>query len=780
MNKFEKAFGSKVLQWRIPIIIFSLVFVVLAASGSSLLTFTTNYRVYFSEDNPQLKAFDALENTYSKNDNVMLVIAPKSGNIFTNDGLSLIEELTQEAWQTPYSTRVDSISNFQHTEAVEDDLIVRDLVQNAANLSPSDINHIREVALAEPLLVNRLVSEKGHVSAINITVQLPGLEEAAETPEVVTYIRKLVAQTLSKHPDNEIYVTGIVMMNNAFAESSKSDMQSLIPISLALMLAILALMVGGFYGTLSTLLVIALSIISALGIGARLGLPLTPASVTAPTIILTVAIANCVHILSTFLLQLQLGESKKQALAESLRINLQPVFLACFTTALGFLALNASEVPPFRDLGNFVAIGVLIAFVLSVTFLPALMSLLPARTPHSDRQRSRYMVRLGEFVIRFRRRLMWGITALMVLLILAIPRNELNDVFVHYFDTSISFRSDSDFTTNNLTGIYAIDYSIESGEPGGISNPEFQREIAAFEAWYKQQPEVLHINSYTDIMTRLNKNMHGDQPQWYRLPENRELAAQYLLLYEMSLPYGLDLNNQINLDKSATRFIVSLKTLSTNEILDLEQRVQSWLAANTHHIQNAKGTGTVMMFAHIGKRNIISMLFGTSIVLVLISVFLMLAFRSVKIGLISLAPNLLPAAAGFGLWGLFYGEVGLSLSVVISMTLGIVVDDTVHFLSKYLRARREQGMSSEDAVRYAFKSVGHALLTTTIILVCGFLVLAISSFRLNSDMGLLTAIVISIALAVDFLLLPPVLMKFEEKKHAQMDSSRAMSDRLSG
>ena len=188
------------------------------------------------------------------------------------------------------------------------------------------------------------------------------------------------------------------------------------------------------------------------------------------------------------------------------------------------------------------------------------------------------------------------------------------------------------------------------------------------------------------------------------------------------------------------------------------------------------GTGTTLMFAHIGKRNIISMLLGTSIALVLISIVLIIALRSVKIGLISLIPNLVPAAMGFGLWGLLVGEVGLGLSVVMSMTLGIVVDDTVHFLSKYLRARREENMTSEDAVRYAFKTVGRALFTTTIVLVAGFLVLAMSSFQLNAGMGLLTAIVISFALAVDFLLLPAILMKFEEKKHAQVLSSDATAD----
>jgi predicted RND superfamily exporter protein len=312
--------------------------------------------------------------------------------------------------------------------------------------------------------------------------------------------------------------------------------------------------------------------------------------------------------------------------------------------------------------------------------------------------------------------------------------------------------------------MYIIDYSVESGKSGGISEPGYLHDLEKFSRWYRQQPEAIHVNTLTDIMKRLNKNMHGDNPDWYKLPEQRDLAAQYLLLYEMSLPYGLDLNNQINVDKSSTRMVVTTKTLSTNELLNLEQRAQEWLKKNAPNIVQADGSGTTMMFAHIGKRNIVSMLSGTTIALIMISGILIIAFRSVKMGLISMVPNLVPAAMGFGLWGLLVGEVGLALSVVSGMTLGIVVDDTVHFMSKYLRARRENNMLSHEAVRQAFKTVGRALLITSVVLIVGFLVLSMSSFKLNSGMGLLTAIIIFLALLADFLFLPSLLMKFEEAK----------------
>jgi predicted RND superfamily exporter protein len=285
--------------------------------------------------------------------------------------------------------------------------------------------------------------------------------------------------------------------------------------------------------------------------------------------------------------------------------------------------------------------------------------------------------------------------------------------------------------------------------------------VDRFADWYRQQPNVLHVNSLTDIMRRLNKNMHGDDPAWYRLPGERDLAAQYLLLYEMSLPYGLDLNNQVDISKSATRMTVSLESISSTEMLGMEKRAQQWLAENAPHMQS-DGASPSVMFAYIGQRNIHSMLTGTSIALVLISLILVFALRSLKLGLVSLIPNLAPAAMGFGIWGLLSGQVGLGLSVVMGMTLGIVVDDTVHFLSKYLRARREQGLDSQAAVRYAFHTVGIALVVTSLVLIAGFMVLAQSAFKLNADMGFLTAMIIGLALLADFIFLPPLLMKVDK------------------
>lgn len=763
MSELEAKLGPWVIKYRWLIILVSLLLVFTAASGGRFLVFKADYRVFFSDDNPQLQAFDKIEKTYSRNDNVLFILTPKDGKVFSRETLKVVENLTEKAWQIPYSTRVDSISNFQHTYAEGDDLIVEDLVSDAENLSAEELSKIKNVALNEPLLKQRLISPQAHVTSVSATIQLPRIDETKEVPEVISFSRKLADEIRKSAPDVEVRLSGMVPMNNAFAESAQGDMMSLVPLSFAVMFVMLLILLKSFSTTFGIILVIFLSIMTGMGLGGYIGFPLTGPSVSSMTIILTVAIANSVHVLTTFIHGMRSGKDKNSAISEALRINLQPVFLASVTTMIGFLTMNFSDVPPFQHLGNFVAIGVVASFALSVTFLPAVISLLPVRVKKREGNEDKQMVALGEFVVRKQKQLMAGMGILIITLVIFLPLNQLNDVFVHYFDETISFRQDADYIDKNLTGLYVIDYSLESGEESGISNPGYLNEVDAFANWYREQPETRHVNIYTEVIKRLNKNMHADEEGWKKIPNDRNLAAQYLLMYEMSLPYGLDLNNQIDINKSALRMSVSIKTISSNEIIQLGNRAKKWIEENGKYIKVAEGTGPTMMFANIGQRNISSMLIGTTLALILISIILIFALRSFKTGMVSMIPNLVPAAMGFGLWGLLVGEVGLALSVVTTMTLGIVVDDTVHFLSKYLRAKREYNYSAPDAVRYAFSHVGRALLTTSIVLVAGFVVLAQSHFKMNADMGLLTSAVIAFALIADFFFLPPLLMKLEQK-----------------
>ncbi len=772
MKGFEAAFAKWVVNNRTVVMLLSAALVGGLSVGMGRLYFDSSYRVFFSKDNPQLRAFETMERTFSKADNVVFVLAPSDKVVFKRDTLKAIEELTTEAWQLPYSNRVDSITNFQFTEAFEDDLVVRDMVKDAPDLSDDALAKARQATLTEPALLDRLINKDASVTAVAVTVQIPDGQRTMSTLEITAFARDVVAKFVEKHPDINVYLTGMVLMDNAFTETAMRDSTVLVPISFGMMIAIIAILVGGFFGTFATVVIITGSILASLGAGGFLGFPMTGQSTSAPIIILTVAVANCVHLLTTYLHDLKQGKTKVAAMEESLRINLQPVFLASITTAIGFLTMNFSEVPPFRHLGNMVSVGVVVSFLLTVTFLPAFMTLVPARARAQKEDDYGRMDRLADFVIRKRKALLWTCAVVIVLLVANIPRNELNDNFVHYFGKSIPFRNDTDFMMENLTGIYIIDASLNAGSSGGISDPKFLNDVERFAQWVEQQPKVVHVDRFTNIMKRLNKNMHADEQAYYKLPEDRDLAAQYLLLYEMSLPYGLDLNNQINVDKSATRVSMILRDITSNEMIQFSEAALAWADENLESVEETSVAGTILMFSHIGYRNIRAVLFGNSVALILISGILIVSLRSPRIGVVSLLPNLAPAAVSFGLWGIFDGEVGLSLSLVVGMSFGIIVDNAVHFLSKYLRARREKDLDPTAAVRYAFRTVGRALTITTSTLVVGFGVLATSALELNSGMGLLAAVIIGIALLGTFFLLPPLIMKIEEKDiHASSNDS---------
>lgn len=758
-------FSSWIIRFRIAILVVTVALVMLAASGARWLEFSNDYRVFFSEENPQLKAFEALQDVYTKTDNVMFALAPADGQVFTRDTLAAVEWLTAQAWRLPYASRVDSITNFPHTRAERDDLVVQDLVPDARALSGPALMRVREIALAEPLLRDVLISPRAHVTGVNVTFELPG-KSLGEVPEVMTAARALAQELRTRHPGIALYLTGGVAIDHAFGEHTRQDLATLTPIMYGVIVLVTFLILRSASGTLAALVIITFSIAVALGVTGWLGIKLTAPSAGAPTVILTLAVAHGIHVLIAIVHGMRTGLDKHAAIAQSLKLNIYPITLATITDVIGFLSMNASEVPPFRDLGNIVTLGVVAAYGLSIVFLPALTAVLPLRVAPATTRGPAAMDRLAEVVIRRRTPLLWGTSLVVVALVALIPRNELNDNYFQYFEISTEFRRDSDFVNANLTGLDVIEYSLGAGAGGDVADPKYLARLEAFAQWYRAQPGVVHVSSIADILKRLNQNMHGDDPAQYRLPETRELAAQYLLLYEMSLPFGLDLNNRINVDKSASRLTVVLRNSTTQEILAYEARAQQWLAQHAPPSMQASGTGPSVMFAHIGARNIESMLSGNLVALLLISLVLIVALRDWRLGLISLIPNLAPAAMAFGIWGLFVGQVGLALSVVAVMTYGIVVDDTIHSMTKYQHARRDLGMTPEAAVRYVFSTAGAAALAMTAILVAGFLVLAFSVFELNSSMGLMTALTIALALAADYFLLPPLLMKFDRRVYA--------------
>lgn len=731
-----------------------LTLVIGCAFGLSGLSVTADMRVFFSADNPELKAFEEQEALFYQGDGVILAV---KGDVYSREGLQAIDELTQAALTLPYMQRVQSLTNYQRAwRDPEEGIFVESLFPDPAEMDDEELTASIQRAKTEPAIQKRLVAD--NAAFVIATLQMPD-DSTTAIPEVMKPIRAAAAEFRQKHPAFELFVTGAVPFNEQLSAVTLSDVKRLMPLCLLVCLVLLGLLLRSASAVALTSVVVLSSVMITMGIAGWLNLVLNTVTAAAPVMVMTLAVAHSVHLLDGYRVALGNGENKTAAIQQSLTFNRQPIALTCLTTAIGFLCLNFSDAPPFRQLGNLVAFGVVVGCLISFTVLPALLALLPLesndRASLTAARQSATMKRFGQCTVRHRWPLLFITAAISAPLIWLAPQNEVNDDFSRWFPQSNEVRAGVDFMRDKTGGIQTLHFTLDSGKPKGVSEPEFFTQVEAFSEWLEHQPQVAEVYGYNSILKRMNEVLRGGENN-YRLPESAAEARQFLTVYELSLPKGHSLNNVLDLGKRRTRLTVLMRSSNNNQLHVLDIAAKEWLALNAPAITSPGASGTAKIFVELGQRNIRSMLKGSLLALLLISAVMLVALRSIRIGLVSLIPNLLPVALGFGFWKLLGGEINIALSVVMGMTLGIIVDDSVHFLSKYRRARLT--LPPVEAVPAAFAQVGRALLVTTIVLVAGFAILATSNFVPTADMGLLTAITIAVALAADYLLLPPLLI----------------------
>ena len=348
--------------------------------------------------------------------------------------------------------------------------------------------------MAEPNLNGQLISNDARVAGVNVQLELPQKrpDEASDAAKAARVLAKKIMET---YPEIEIRITGFAMLSNAFFEASIYDLSTLIPLMYGILLLTLFLFLKSISGTVLTLVVIMLSAVTAMGTAGWLGIPITPPSSIAPTMIMTLAVADCVHILVVFLQKMQGGASKIDALKYSLHHNMMPVFLTSLTTAIGLFSMNFGEVQPFRDLGNIATIGVLAAFVYSVFLLPVLIMITPFGASVRASGFNLSGENFGNFVLKRKTLLLVTASVIVVGSGILIPQNRLDDQFISYFAESWDFRQDTDYAAENLTGIYQLEFSIEANGADAIAEPKYLSTLESFADWYEKQPGVLHVQT---------------------------------------------------------------------------------------------------------------------------------------------------------------------------------------------------------------------------------------------------------------------------------------------
>ena len=740
-----------------------LVIAVLAAGAQQLITVNVSIRNHFNENDPYLVELERFEETYAVSDSVLVIVAPPNDTVFTREAFVAIDQLTEALWRAPNSVRVDSITNYLHTEGTADGLIVAQLVDDAALLDEARIDRIREIALTSQETAGRFVSRDGRLAGLIVSLEIPELDRAQTRIEVVDALYGIVNEQRAANPDIDYHIYGELLLNRAVRDALNEDMSTLAPIAFAMMTLAAILLLRSVWSVLGVFAILIAVVASSFGLAGWFGLRFYAESGAALFILMAIATAHSVHLIQGMTDAMLRGMERTAAITYSLQTNVRPIFLTSITTMIGFLSLNFSEMPPFRVMGNIVAFGAVCAFVYSVTLLPALLVLMPIRVSAKQKNGAQFARLLGHFVISNRTVLLWAFVILSLVGLIGISRIDLDDNNnAKLLDQSYELRRSRDFISQNFSGLDTFEYSLSSGRDGGITEIAYLNQVDSFAQWLREQPEVSHVTSIADIMKRINQNLHSDAIGSYALPTNSDLAAQYLLLYELSLPVGRDLNNLIDFERSATRMTVVIGELSVQRQIELDERASAWLRENAPEMGTG-ATGVTIVGAYSVMRNIVNMLLGTFIAMSIVSLLLIFAFKSLRFGFLSLIPNFFPAIIAMGIWGYAVGTVTIAASIVTAIAFAIVVDDTIHILSKYLKSRAE-GRSPSEAIVPTFKLVGRPLLSTTLIFALAFFVFGASALSTNETLGVLVGMTVTIALVADFLLFPPLLLALDKGK----------------
>ncbi len=666
------------VRHRWALLVLSLLFIAFALQGFKVFKFDASPRSYFEEGHAPYERFKALESTYGNDFRVFMMVSANTGDLFTPRKLAAVIEATEKAWLQPYVRRVDSLSNYQYTFSANDELMVEDIISRELLNNDGLIAQRKAIALDDIGVVNRLVSKDGVHAAILMSLSVDGEDRDAHTL-IVEKAYELEEQLKAAYPEIDIAITGNLISNYHNIQIAIEDVSLMVPVMFGLMFLLIGALLKSALTVIVSFTVALLSGITALGLGSLLGIEFSMLAINALIISITITVAHCIHIFTQLFVELQ-TKPKLEALTSSLSINFFAVSMTSLTTAVGFLSLNLNDLPPAVALGNAAAIGTALSWVFSFTILPAFVSVLPFKAHQSDSHvLERYMLKLSELVIAAPKKIAVVMSALTVVMIVLSFTNVLNDRFSEMIHEPHIFRADTGFIDKHFGALYTANFDLDSGSDNGISDPNYLKYVDAFAAFLRAQPEVRSVHSFADVVKRLNQSMNNDNPSYYVVPNSRALIAQYILLYEMSLPFGLDLNDQLTLGKERSRLLVSMPSIDTQQLMSLEHRILEWQDNNLPETLRHEGASMSIIWAHLSKDSLSSSLKGSVLALVLISIILLIVLKSLRYGIVSLIPNLMPAAFGFGGWYLYSGEVGLGLTCVVIITIGIVVDDTVHF-----------------------------------------------------------------------------------------------------
>jgi uncharacterized protein len=750
-------YAAWIIRRRIPVLIAMTLAVVFMSAFAGRVTFDTNYRIWFEEDDPYLVKYDKFIREFGNDDTFVVAFEDRQG-ILRPPAIASLQRLTDKLWQMRGVIRVDSLTNFQATSAVADGISVSDLFPAEKPVNAELLRSASDYIAKEPLIVGSLISANKQVAVIRGKFA-PNAANVQSPAEVYGQLKTILDQE-TKLSGYTFHIAGGPITDEAFDQVAQSDMGRLMPILLLVMIAILGVMFFSVWAVIIPLGVGAATIMVTMGVNGLLDFKLNAVTASSPQLLLGLTVATVMHLLSTFLDAKGRDMSSPDAARYALEDNLVPIVLTNVATALGFASFMVGNVVPVSRLGFVACVGSVVLTLLALTVVPALLSFYPKRARRSLSVRldlSSVFQRLGRFAVANFKKVIMVWVGVTVLFAIFTPQLVVDSNPMLYFKPGYWFRDSIDFMEKRGSGGAVYEIVVRGSGPDSIKTVQYMRDLDKLTRYLsKEAPgDFRNVYSLSTIVRNINRSMHGDDPAYHVIPNDASEIAQYLLLYTLSVPVGQDINDRMNVTSSASRITVVRPLVSTRTSRENIDKISAWAGKNLTHAK-IEFTGRDVLYTNMGNNITESLIGSLGFDVLVIIPLLLLMFRSVTASVVSVFANVGPLIIVLGLMGAFGIMLDVGTLMVAALGLGIAVDDTVHLLSHYFKYRR-QGKRADDAAIGTMAHIGTPAAATTLTLMCSFLVFLAADFQPNFYFGILISVVVALALLADLTLTPALL-----------------------
>ena len=746
------------VDWRYALTALSILLCVGLSVGIPQSRFDTSLDALLTKSDPFLSEVETLAEQFPSSAEVRFAITPpNSATVFDLRVINALAELRDRVDEIPYAERLSSLLDYYSPERQ-----TRLFQFSLDRYSQSDLDAMLAPALEDRLLTNSLLTGEGSLTFAVASLWKTELsdEERATAAEAITTLRDSLRLA---HPELGIYVMSDIIMQESSQQAMVDDLSKLMPFVILLCVLVICYCFRSIRFGIGILTHTLATVLCTLGFLAYSGFSFNSISVIAPLIVVIIAVANSVHIISLFRQNLLRGDSKRDAMIASLGHNLVPITLAALTTAIGFVSLLLSSSPAINGFGTIVGIGIGFGFVLTLAFLPALLLALAPKS--LDAQQREFMAPLLDALVvfggRHDRGIFWGFTFIAIVTLALLPLNESDFNRLDFLGSDPELSKYYEVVGNSINRGPLLTYGVQTPAVDGAIEPEFLARLDDYIVWAQAQEGVESIASIVDISRAVNRAQHQDKPEFYRIPDTVDAVANSLLAYAVVQSDDFPLSDFITEDFALTRLFINAAPSTNKELLATDTLLADEFERRFAEAKLLRGS-TLLLFSRMDELVTTELLQGYSLSLALITLCLIIGLRSLKFGLLSIIPNLLPATIVFGIWALTVGQINPFVMMLFSISIGLVVDDSVHLLSHYLQYRRE-GEEGRLAMERSIRTAGPALSITTLVLALGATVLIWANTLYFQQAAQLLVPIVVLALLLDILYLPAILRRFAPK-----------------